>query len=131
VPESVFLVARVIPFFDAKRGGPAEIIDGAPGQFDPAPFAFDLEADLAGFARIQRIQLSAEFKNSVGDGIETERDDLVARDLEVDDRVGGTIPPIVHAQTVFALEERGLHGRLAGACSLRDGAGRGRIPCQN
>ena len=56
VPESVFLVARVIPFFDAKRGGPAEINDGASDQLDPARVALVLEADLAGFARIQGIE---------------------------------------------------------------------------
>jgi hypothetical protein len=56
VPESVFLIARVIPFFDAKRGGPAEINDGASDQLDPARVALVLEADLAGFARIQGIE---------------------------------------------------------------------------
>lgn len=58
VPESVFLVARVIPFFDAKRGGPAEINDGASDQLDPARVALDSAAEAAALCRAHPSRLA-------------------------------------------------------------------------
>jgi hypothetical protein len=67
-------------------------------DFFPDAIFLHLEPDLAGLLRIERVELGVELQHAVVDGVEAEGDDLVARHLEIDDRIRRALPPGVGAE---------------------------------
>ena len=122
VPHAVLDALRGVPLPDAKVGAPAGVLDRRLPQLDPPPVAFHFQPGLARFVRPERVELGGQLEHAAIDGVEGERDNLIAGHVERWRGIGPfrlrLLPPLADGQ---GIEVRELVAERMGSGDLRPG----------